>query len=310
MNKKQMVRLDKIDIWHWEGHRKTEDGFEVDEKADGKSTEEHKEGIKYFKKLIKEGKKILPPLLYIRGDGYIELDGFKRVKAYQELQEEEGGYDRIEAFVCDRDIKYAGKTMRCGLGGQSYLVFKHAIDYQGIADEATGFYGHGVYQTIHYKGDILVDGGRKNLLERWNMVDLNDIKGKTIVDIGCNAGGTCILAMEYGAKKAYGFDVREDIINVARQIADGLELDIEYEIADFGKDQPKKGDTAFCFAIDKYMDREVLANNLAKYDVVYFETHLNQEIPEVIASKFKVELLGTMIETNNQLTRKIYRLAL
>jgi hypothetical protein len=104
--------------------------------------------------------------------------------------------------------------------------------------------------------------------------------------------------------------VREDAISVARRIADGLELDIEYEIADFGKDQPKKGDTVFCFAVDKYMDREVLANNLAKYDVVYFETHLNQEIPEVIASKFKVELLGTMIETNNKLTRKIYRLAL
>ena len=127
-----IIELNKIEIWGGPSHIKTENGFDVDEKMDGKSKKDHLEGIEYFKKLIKRGIPILPPLVKKTDKGYIKLDGFKRLMAYKEL-----GIKEVEVFVIKdgQEIEYEGKIMKCEEGGQSYLIFKDAIDFTQIPEK-------------------------------------------------------------------------------------------------------------------------------------------------------------------------------
>lgn len=103
-------------------HRPSGDGdFIVDQSKDGKSTEEHKEGIEYIKGILKEGAKILPVLVKDNEDGtYTRLDGFKRCMAQFQL-----GYEYIEAFVCSKEeyrqaieVPFRKFKMRAWHGGQ------------------------------------------------------------------------------------------------------------------------------------------------------------------------------------------------
>jgi predicted RNA methylase len=168
------------------------------------------------------------------------------------------------------------------------------------------------YQSIFWKGETLFKGGRdEELIKRFNFIRLEDIKDKIVVDIGCNIGSSCLLAVENGAKKAYGFDIEPGLIKTAQEIANELKANCEYIVADYGKLQEKVGDTIFCFAVDSYLDTEILAQNLKQYDVVYFETHGNRtnapayDIPDEIKREFlKQQYLG-MVGTNNKRTFRL-----
>jgi hypothetical protein len=129
--KRLFIPLGKIQIYD-EFHRLQPDGnFEVDFKKDGKSTEEHRQGIEYIKSVLKKGKKIRPILVVDNEDGtFFLLDGFKRSIAYKELN-----YKNVEAFVCDRleyfirrdnpeeTIPYDVGKMWAGKGGQPKEVY-------------------------------------------------------------------------------------------------------------------------------------------------------------------------------------------
>ena len=119
--KRVFIPLDKLEIYD-DMHKLQPDGsFKVDKKKDGRTTEEHRASIEYFKSILKKGKKMMPILALERGDGtYLRLDGFKRCIAYKEL-----GYKNIEAFVCDigeyhyqKKIPFLDSEMLCYKGGQ------------------------------------------------------------------------------------------------------------------------------------------------------------------------------------------------
>lgn len=118
--KRRFINLKKLKIYD-EMHQQDGDSFIVDEEKDGQTTLQHKEGIEYIKTIIKNGQKVLPPLVVeiMEGD-YIRLDGFKRVMAFKEL-----GFETIEAFVCSRweydhadYVPFRDGKMRCWKGGQ------------------------------------------------------------------------------------------------------------------------------------------------------------------------------------------------
>lgn len=111
-------------------HKRTDNGFEVDEAKDGQSTERHIEGINYIKGVLNNGQKIRPILVLDNEDGtYKRLDGFKRCIAHIEL-----GIGIIEAFIVSQeeyrradDIPYHGGMMKAWHGGQfkeSYGLFE------------------------------------------------------------------------------------------------------------------------------------------------------------------------------------------
>lgn len=59
----------------------------------------------------------------------------------------------------------------------------------------------------------------------------DDLSGKTVLDIGCNAGAFSIEAKKRGAARVVGFDYSEKFIDQARFCAEVLDLDVEYSIA-------------------------------------------------------------------------------
>ena len=123
--KRRFILLNKIEIYD-DFHIQDGDSFTVNKELDGNDTEYHKQGIEVIKEIIREGKKVLPVLVYEEDENsYVLLDGFKRCMAYQELN-----MAIIEAFVCSFEeyngrveIPFHGKKMRCWNGGQDYEVF-------------------------------------------------------------------------------------------------------------------------------------------------------------------------------------------
>jgi len=178
------------------------------------------------------------------------------------------------------------------------------MNFQELAKTVPRYYSnHPVYQSVWYKGQEIVKGTRDNMFKRMSLIDLKDIKDKVIVDIGCNLGAASFWAIENGAKQCKGFDVAKEGIELANTIAKELKVNCEFGVEDYGKSQPKLGDTAFCFAcvddITKENDekRRILRDNLLNYEVIYFETHLkntfpNWNLPTIIRDAFNCEYLG------------------
>lgn len=69
-----------------------------------------------------------------------------------------------------------------------------------------------------------------------------DIKNKTVIDLGCGTGIFSIGATLTGAKKVIGIDLDENIIKTAREYAEQNNLDIEFIVKNV-KDVEKKCDT-------------------------------------------------------------------
>jgi hypothetical protein len=186
---------------------------------------------------------------------------------------------------------------------------------QQLAEKVPNFFEDiGVYQSIYYKGEKIVKGHRDNIIDRMNLIRKKDIKDKVVVDIGSNIGASSIWAVDNGAKKAIGFEVVPERVDAGNKIAKELGINCEFRCESFAKPMPKLGDVAFCFAVhDDIGNDKVLLENLKKFDVVYFETHLkesfkNWDMPKNIREYFKVEKLGTI--TGEDFERDFYRLTI
>jgi len=156
------------------------------------------------------------------------------------------------------------------------------------------------YQSIYYKGKELIKGRRDDLIKRINHID---VKGKEVVDIGCNYGTSCFLALERGAKKVIGYDIDYNLIKSATKINNLFGYKAEFEVKDFSKIQEVKGDVAFCFSVDKHIkNNKNLLRNLKNFKEVYFETHQHSPIPENIKKASEQQFLIKLG------SRKLYRL--
>lgn len=191
------------------------------------------------------------------------------------------------------------------------------MNFQQLAEQVPKWYNFPVYQSIWFGGQQIVKGGRDDMRKRMSLIRKEDIKGKTVVDIGCNLGAASFWAIENGAKACIGVDVVKEGIELANKIAEELKVNCKFEVGTFDKPQDIKGDIAFCFACHDDVAKEdlkrqqVLLDNLKKYKIVYFETHLknsfdNWNIPSTILNNFKCEYLGETGE--GVLRRDFYRL--
>lgn len=121
---RRFIPLSKLDMFD-EFHYETPDGFGVNQKIDGNTTEYHVEGVERIKKAIEKGCKTLPILVMEDGNRFKLLDGFKRAYAHKELH-----LKHIEAFVATnvevaevKHIPFQKATLVCYKGGLRFEDF-------------------------------------------------------------------------------------------------------------------------------------------------------------------------------------------
>lgn len=156
------------------------------------------------------------------------------------------------------------------------------------------------YQSIYFGQVEIMKGRRRDTLERFNKMDINDIRDKTICDLGSNIGVSAILAWHFGAKDVTAIEYSLNIATSALRLSTLLDERINVVVQDLGEPIRlfQKYDTVFCFSVHAHVkDKKMLEQNIANITgkVLYFEghEHTNREKYEHIFRHFnKVEELG------------------
>lgn len=101
---------------------------------------------------------------------------------------------------------------------------------------------------------------------------MNDINNKNIIDLGCGTGIFSLGAKLLGAKKVIGIDIDKNVIDIAKEVSDKLNLEIQFIENDIN-DFDISGDTIFqnppFGSQNKHADRIFLEKSLELADVIY-----------------------------------------
>lgn len=137
-----------------------------------------------------------------------------------------------------------------------------------------------------------IDHPNSRWLEIANAVPEN-LEGKSVLDIGCNAGYIALKAKSFGAKRVVGIDLKQGYIDQAKFCAEVKNVDIEYRLLDIGKLSQLKEqfDLVFCVGI-LYHCKDLLGAVKSVADVtkeqLILETamhHTESELPLVRYSR-------------------------
>ncbi len=135
------------------------------------------------------------------------------------------------------------------------------------------------YQSVYYLGECLIEGRRKDQIERHSMILPEDLNGKRVYDFGCNIGASSVLAHESGAR-VEGWDLPEFRTSAIR-LAVLMNYDIQYR-------KPRgEYDTLFLFSVHAHAEiPEIDAK------VIYLETHEDGVLPDRFNGAEKMGILG------------------
>jgi SAM-dependent methyltransferase len=105
------------------------------------------------------------------------------------------------------------------------------------------------YQTIELTNG-LVTPGKVDSRARLRHLDHLNVKGRRVLDVGCNSGAYSLWAKRQGASEVIGVDIDEKRLEQARQLARHERIDVAFhrrsvlEIEQLGR-----FDIVFCFAV-------------------------------------------------------------
>jgi hypothetical protein len=137
------------------------------------------------------------------------------------------------------------------------------------------------YQTFTFQNEELNKGIRKN--ERREFIDLEDIKNKHILDLGCATGAECLWAVEKNALSAIGIDKGDEQINAFNEVIKCVNFEgsifenklkaISYDLTEQINENmfSNKIDTIFCFAINQYISYRRIWHEIPCAKVIYVE---------------------------------------
>lgn len=105
------------------------------------------------------------------------------------------------------------------------------------------------YQTIRVNADI-VTPGNFDVSRRLALLNLGDISGKNVLDIGCNSGLHSFEAKKHNAENVVGIDLADKRLEQARILAAIMRLDVEFQKTSLLQaDQLGSFDMVFCFSV-------------------------------------------------------------
>ena len=119
------------------------------------------------------------------------------------------------------------------------------------------------------------------------------VYGKRVLDIGCGVGDWCSLAVHYGAQTVHGFDIQEEMVELAKQATSHLDM-VHIQVGD-AADMPYD-DASFDVAISLFV-----TCNLSPEA---FEKHF-QELHRVLVPGGKAVLLMPTDWSHSRLYTKI-----
>jgi len=175
------------------------------------------------------------------------------------------------------------------------------------------------YQSVFDGETHLVKGRRPDVLERIRMLDEKDLQNKSILDLGCNIGSNCYLAVQFGARCAVGIDCSPQLINAAVKLNSYFALPCIFAVHDLNRELNgiEPADTVFCFSLVSHLkDRSELVQTILKKtkSILYFEGHQNtkQNDYDYLLNRdyfSSIELLGYTRDGihNEKKTRPLFR---
>ena len=105
------------------------------------------------------------------------------------------------------------------------------------------------YQSIPVKDDIVTPGNFDSTW-RFKLMNLGDLSGKSVLDVGCNSGQICFHVKKLGASKVVGIDINQLRLSQAKKLADIMNIDVEFKELDIlGCIKLGQFDIVFCIAV-------------------------------------------------------------
>ena len=151
-------------------------------------------------------------------------------------------------------------------------------------DEIAAFAGHGGKHGAI--GEAFFDFSIAQTLR-------TSVHGKRVLDVGCGVGDWCYLAAQYGAKSVDGFDIQEDMVELAKHATSHLDM-VHIQVGD-AADMPY-GNASFDVAISLFVTCNLSPEAFAKHFI---------ELYRVLVPGGKAVLLIPTDQCNSTLYTKI-----
>jgi hypothetical protein len=141
------------------------------------------------------------------------------------------------------------------------------------------------YQSVFHRGEELVRGRRRDVLERSSLWRDEDLRGRSVLDLGCNYGVSSFLAAERGATRVLGLEYSPLIASAAARLNAYLGHPCRFVVHDLNHDLDvgEPFDTVFCFSVVKHLQSTDAITALirrATRRVLYFECHARSTADE------------------------------
>jgi len=162
------------------------------------------------------------------------------------------------------------------------LGFPDAFDQYMRVDEFYGTNNKNLpYQSIYIDKAIVRHGRREDIYDRLASLPPELLRGKTVLDVGCNIGMNAIGAYKSGARKVVGLEVSGRIVNFATRFAilDQCYPNVEFRQFNVDSDQlngVEQFDIAFMLSVHHHLKNPERLAYIAKNNVtqaVVFEGH-------------------------------------
>ena len=150
--------------------------------------------------------------------------------------------------------------VQTGMEQRGFHTIVNFVRGLGLEGKTHGFKG------IPYQA---VDGvGERDCEVRWKLMQ-PDVKGKSVLDVGCNLGWFVRKAIEEGATEGFGIDNDVAVVNAAAELGKGA-----YSVIDLNH-PPRFGhfDVAFCLSVLQHLENPDAAYDwlLNTADTLYIE---------------------------------------